>query len=259
MGSVGCKLTAAVRGLLDGGAHETRSSLAEAVCGHFGFLDARSRAQTAGCVKALRELERAGHFVLPTALKRGPAGVKSARRLGEPVEVARDMPDQAGDVRGLALVKVVNLDQMRLWNELMLCEHPQGAGDSGSQPVPANLRALSWRGPRLIAAVKPTDPQELLRTVELSLAGIPLSAMPSYWRDYSANTDAAWRAARPVAALLAKYPASDDALARIAASAGQPVSALRFLPLRARHAEWVTLIAAPDSRVVGHLPLDGFV
>ena len=36
------------------------------MCGHFGFLDARSRAQTAGCVKALRELERAGHFVLPT-------------------------------------------------------------------------------------------------------------------------------------------------------------------------------------------------
>ena len=129
---------------------------------------------------------------------------------------------------------------------------------AGLEDAPANLRALSWRGPRLIAAVKPTDPQELLRTVELSLAGIPLSAMPRYWRDYSAHADAAWRAARPAAALLSRYPASTEALARVAASAGQPVSALRFLPLRARRAEWVTVIAAPDSRVVGHLPLDGF-
>ena len=129
---------------------------------------------------------------------------------------------------------------------------------AGLDGAPANLRALSWRGPRLIAAAKPTDPQEMLRTVELGLAGIPLSAMPRYWRDYSAYTDAAWRAARPVAALLTKYPASNDSLALIAASAGQPVSALRFLPLRARRAEWVTVIAAPDSRVVGHLPLDGF-
>ena len=124
--------------------------------------------------------------------------------------------------------------------------------------APANLRSLSWRGPRLMAILKPTDPQELIRSVELGLAGIPLSAMPRYWRDYSAYTDAAWRAARPVAALLDKYPASTDALARMAASAGQPVSALRFLPLRARRVEWVTVIAAPDSRVVGHLPLDGF-
>ena len=124
--------------------------------------------------------------------------------------------------------------------------------------APVNLRALSWQGPRLIAAVKPTDSQELLRAVELSLAGIPLSAMPQYWRDYSAHTDAAWRAARPVAALLAKYPASKDALELIAASAGQSTSALRFLPLRARHAEWVAIIAAPDSRIVGHLPRDGF-
>ena len=94
----------------------------------FGFLDPRMRTQTAGCVKALRELERAGHFELPAALDRGRAGVKSPRRLSEPVEAARDVPDQASDVRGLTLIKVDNLAQMRVWNELMLCDHPQGAG-----------------------------------------------------------------------------------------------------------------------------------
>ena len=117
-----------IRRLLDDRAHKNRSSIAEAVCQQFGFHDARQRAQTAGCVKALRELERAGHFVLPAVRNQGSGTGKSARRLGQPVEVPLDVPAQAGDVRGLALIKVDSVDQMRVWNEMMLCEHPQGAG-----------------------------------------------------------------------------------------------------------------------------------
>lgn len=117
-----------VRRLLAEGEHSTRSSLAKAACGHFGFVDACGRAQTAGCVKALRELERAGHFVLPAVSASGRGTGKSARRLGAPVEPPVGVPAQAGDVRALALVKVDSLDQMRIWNEMMLCEHPQGAG-----------------------------------------------------------------------------------------------------------------------------------
>ena len=116
-----------VRRLLDDDEHANRSSLARAVCQHLGFLDARQRAQTAGCVKALRELERGGHFVLPVATRRS-GKAKSARRLDQPVAEPIDVPDQAGDVRGLTLIKVDSLDLMRLWNEMMLCDHPQGAG-----------------------------------------------------------------------------------------------------------------------------------
>jgi hypothetical protein len=130
----------AVRRLLAEGMHANRSALVHATCNHFGFVDARGRAQTAGCVKALRELEHAGHFVLPAA---GPRGRRrgqlgSARRLGVPVPEPHDMPALAGDVRGLALVKVQTLEQLRLWNELMAREHPQGAGPL----VGAQLRYL---------------------------------------------------------------------------------------------------------------------
>jgi hypothetical protein len=117
-----------IRRLLADGTHANRSSLAQASCGHFGFLDAFGRAQTAGCVKALRELERAGHFVLPAVVESGRGKGKTARRLGEPVALPHSVPAHAGEVRGLSLIKVDTLDQMRLWNELMLCEHPQGAG-----------------------------------------------------------------------------------------------------------------------------------
>ena len=117
----------AVRQFLADKEYETRATFADAVCQHFGFLDARHRPQRAGCVKALRELEQDGHFVLPTALHRGGT-VKSPRRLDQPVPGAIDVPAQAGDLRGLTLVIVDRLELMRVWNELMLCEHPQGAG-----------------------------------------------------------------------------------------------------------------------------------
>ena len=117
-----------IRRLLAAGSHASRSSLAQAACGHFGFFDARGHAQSAGCIKALRELELAGHFVLPAVQPSGRGKGKTARRLDAPVPAPLHVPAQAGEVRALALIKVDTLDQMRVWNEMMLREHPQGAG-----------------------------------------------------------------------------------------------------------------------------------
>ena len=117
-----------IRGLLSEDADAYRSVFADAVCQHFGFYDARGRVQRSGCIKALRELEHSGHFVLPAASPRGAKGARSARRLGVPVPDPQEVPGQAGEVRALCLIKVDTLQQMQIWNELMLCEHPQGAG-----------------------------------------------------------------------------------------------------------------------------------
>ena len=61
-----------IQGLLAQTEHKSRNSVAESVCLHFGFLDARQRTQISGSAKALSELERNGHFALPTltALRR---------------------------------------------------------------------------------------------------------------------------------------------------------------------------------------------
>jgi len=103
-----------------------RSELAADVCERFKFFDGRGRSQRAGSLKALRELEAAGHFVLPAAGK--SSGCNTPRRLLEPVALPAKVPSQAGGVRGLDLVLVNSPDQMRIWNELFIREHPQGAG-----------------------------------------------------------------------------------------------------------------------------------
>ncbi len=113
-------------GLIGSGQYKNCKELTKFICRHFGFFDINGSEQHAGCQKALRKLEAKGHFVLP--------GVKfkkrtsSPRRLHKPVPTPIDVPAQVNEVRGLKLILVVDDSQMRIWNELMITEHPLGAG-----------------------------------------------------------------------------------------------------------------------------------
>lgn len=104
----------------------SRTELADFLCEEFGFQDPRGQNQRAGCLKGLRQLEAKGWFQLPPpeTQKRDP----SPRRLPEPVPEPRAVPEEVGGVSGLELVLVEQEGQMRIWNELMIREHPQGAG-----------------------------------------------------------------------------------------------------------------------------------
>ena len=89
-----------VRELLGGDARAHRSALAAQVCERFDFHDARGRAQVAGCLKALRELEGRGHFALPAA-RTQPKRKPAPRRLPEPVAAPREVPEEAGETTPL--------------------------------------------------------------------------------------------------------------------------------------------------------------
>ena len=121
---------ALMHGILGRIEHFSHAALADAVCQDFGLLDSRGATQRAGCAKALRELEQAGHFALPVGHARDaarPRKRRTPRGLGTPVAAPLVGPEQAGDFRALQLLKVDTAQGLRLWNELM-CEHPQGAG-----------------------------------------------------------------------------------------------------------------------------------
>ena len=135
------------------------------------------------------------------------------------------------------------------------------AGDVESDQLvaaPPELRSMPWWGPELIAAVKPTDPGEQLKSIELGLAGFDLSMIPKNWRSYASQRDAVWKAARPIAILASKYPAKELEVASQARTAGLPVSSLRFLPVMSRRASWVAVLGPPGARIVGYLPVEGF-
>jgi len=115
-----------VAGLLEEDECLSRTELAEVVCEAFGLQDPGGQNQLSSCLKALRELEAQGWFQLPAPLihKGGP----SPRRLSAAVAEPREVPREAGEIVALELLRVDGESQMRIWNELMIREHPQGAG-----------------------------------------------------------------------------------------------------------------------------------
>jgi len=124
--------------------------------------------------------------------------------------------------------------------------------------APVALRELPRSGPKVIAAAKPTQPDEVLKSLDLAIAGFDISVIPRNWRDYATQRDVAVRVSRSATELKTKYPASADQLARIASDKGQPVESLRFLPVQSRSSNWVALISSADAQIVGFLPVDGF-
>lgn len=123
---------------------------------------------------------------------------------------------------------------------------------------PASLRSLPWTGPKLIATVPPTDSAALFDSLGRSLNGADLAMQPDHWVDYASANAAILKAARPVSALLQKYPQLESTVRDSAASVGMSSQALRFLPLMSQRASWVALMAVPDMRVVGFAQVDGF-
>ena len=115
-----------IRKQLDSGQFINRSKLASFLCKHFNFYDTRGDEQLSGCLKGLRELEASGQFSLPAAQK--APRLPSPKRLSEPVPAAKGVPEQAEAVQDLQLIRVRTDDQIRIWNEMMIREHPRGAG-----------------------------------------------------------------------------------------------------------------------------------
>jgi len=116
-----------VRSLLATGSFAHRSALAVAVCERFGFHGPGGQPQTASCLKALRELEAAGHFLLPAVAGRRE-GPGAPRGLPGPVPPPHGVPPEVGAVLGLELVRVRSEAEVGCWNQLMTDEHPQGPG-----------------------------------------------------------------------------------------------------------------------------------
>ena len=115
-----------VQQILEDNADAPRSAIAERVCQHFGFFNALGKPQRTGCLKALRELERAERFQLPQGRRQSRQA--GPRRRSEPVEEPRNLPSRAGQIQELELIRVESDTEVRIWNELMIQEHPRGAG-----------------------------------------------------------------------------------------------------------------------------------
>ena len=103
----------------------SRNAIARELCQRYHFLDTRNCPQHAGCLKALRELADEGLLALPAPrmVRRGPS---APRRLGHPVPLPRPLPESVELIDQITFTLVQSEEHFRIWNELMLREHPFG-------------------------------------------------------------------------------------------------------------------------------------
>ena len=116
-----------LKDLLDSKTFSNRTEVAKEVCRKFKFYTPKGQEQISGSIKALRILEAAGHIKLPAPARKATTK-KSLQRLNTPVPLPVDVPSTVNEIQGLKLILVQSSDEIKIWNELMIEEHPLGAG-----------------------------------------------------------------------------------------------------------------------------------
>ena len=112
-----------VRDLLADPAIRTRNALAKAVCQQLALRDPRGVLQISTAAKALRDLEAQGVWKLPLPTQR-ISKQWLPQRLPQRVPPPTAVPPRVEAVRGLHLLEATTDEHLKLWNELMLREHP---------------------------------------------------------------------------------------------------------------------------------------
>ncbi len=115
---------------------KNRAQLAKTICKNYNFVDLKGDLQESSCITALKQLEKQKHITLPT-IKNKSNKVRKARtlcRLGIAVEAPINVPEKAGEIQGLELILVENKQQLKIWNELMISEHPIKTANQGAYP-----------------------------------------------------------------------------------------------------------------------------
>ena len=132
--------------------------------------------------------------------------------------------------------------------------------DAGELPeATERFRSLPWLGPRWISVRDPRDNDELLQSVEQSLAGKEPAVRPGWWQDYAQGVSAMLQRARPIADLQRARSSQLSLLEGAVRNAGVPATELVWLPLISRHnTEWIVLLHRVTGQPLAYAPIDGF-
>lgn len=117
------KNTQLVEQLLGKDAGYSRTGLAQELCRRLDLRDFQGHDRLSTTRKALRDLEAQGYWTLPRSTVPAPQGWTPIR-LPQAVKAATGVPQSVEEVVGLKLVAVTTEEETRIWNELILREHP---------------------------------------------------------------------------------------------------------------------------------------
>jgi len=124
--------------------------------------------------------------------------------------------------------------------------------------APKDIDTLPLTGPSLLALRPFRNAQEGADATMAALQGVHLASRPDLWQAYASAVPVVLQAARPVAALKARFAAQSDAIDALIRAAGHDPQTVRYLPLVARKSYWTVLIDPRTAQPLAFMPLDSF-
>lgn len=126
--------------------------------------------------------------------------------------------------------------------------------------APERWKNLPLLGPELLSTREPKNGPEMLRSIDLSLAGKEPSVRPEMWEEYGPAKDRVRAASRTLPELLAVYPEKQAEITRLSEKFSVPYASVIWLPLTSvRSMDWIALIDARNMEPFTYIPGDGFI
>lgn len=126
--------------------------------------------------------------------------------------------------------------------------------------APDRWKSLPLLGPELVSTRVPKDGNEMLRSIELSIAGKEPSVRPEMWEEYGPAKDKVRAASRRLPELLAAYPDKQGEVNCLTEKFNVPYSSVIWLPFTStRSMDWVALIDARNMEPFTYISGDGFI
>lgn len=126
-------------------------------------------------------------------------------------------------------------------------------------PDLGGVHALPWTGPEVIGVREPINPDEKLRSLELSLQGIEPSVRPNWWQAYELSKQLVLERAKPLDVLRKKQPEAATVIDRAVAEIGRPEAELVWVPLTSfKTTNWVAVVDRRSADILAFAPVDGF-
>lgn len=127
------------------------------------------------------------------------------------------------------------------------------------RPELGGLHVLSWTGPKTIGVREPRDPDEKLKSLELSLQGIEPSARPDWWQSYEQSKPNVLSRAQAVSVLRANQPGKVALIDQAVVQSGRAEADLRWVPMTSfKVMDWVAFVDGRTAEVRAFAHVDGF-
>ena len=123
---------------------------------------------------------------------------------------------------------------------------------------PAQVEAMPWTGPTLLAVRPFRDAGESADATVAALGGVQIGARPDFWQPYEQARPRVLETAKPVPQLKARVAGRAADIDSVLKSAGRNPDAMAYVPMVGRKAFWTAFIDPATAEVVAFLPLDPF-